>query len=80
MILKNLKLKNKNGLETLKYVFFAEKFDKLKLLTGKNINILITAVTKIDPSFPNDQYRIEGFPMPFRIDRNRFGGGVLIYV
>ena len=36
--------------------------------------------TKIHSSFPNAQFRIDGFSAAFRLDRNRFGGGVLIYV
>ena len=36
--------------------------------------------TKIDSSFPKAQFKIKGFSMPFRLDRNRFGGGVLIYI
>ena len=56
------------------------KFDQLKLLIGKNIDILVLTEIKIDNSFPSAQFRIEGFSMPFRLDRNRFGGGVLIYV
>ena len=36
--------------------------------------------TKFDSSFPNSQFAIDGFSVPFRCDRNRFGGGVLIYV
>ena len=36
--------------------------------------------TKIDSSFLSNQFLINGFSKPFRFDRNRFGGGVLLYV
>ena len=36
--------------------------------------------TKIDASFPNSQFIIDGYSPPFTYDRNRFGGGVLIYI
>ena len=36
--------------------------------------------TKIDDSFPKDQFLIKGFGDPFRIDRNVNGGGFLFYV
>ena len=49
------------------------------MIIGKNIDILIITETKIDSSFPNSQSMIEGFSVPFRLDRNRFGGGVMIY-
>ena len=52
----------------------------MKSIIGKNIDILVITETKIDPSFPNSQFQIDGFSMPFRFDRNRFGGGVIIYV
>ena len=60
------------------------KFDYLKVLIDNNIDILVLTETKIDSSFPNAQFRIDGFSAPFRLDRNRFGGhtlySVLIYV
>ena len=36
--------------------------------------------TKLDESFPVSQFYIEGYAMPYRLDRCRQGGGVLIYV
>ena len=36
--------------------------------------------TKLDDSFPEQQFHIEGFNIPFRLDRNRHGGGLLLYV
>ena len=53
----------------------ASKFDQLKLIIGNNIDILIITETKTDSSFLNSQFMIEGFSMPFSLDRPRFGGG-----
>ena len=50
------------------------------MIIGNNVNILIITETKIDSSFPNSQFMIEGFSMPFRLDGNRFGGAIMIYV
>ena len=36
--------------------------------------------TKLDDSFPKQQFHIEDFSIPFRLDRNRHGGGLLLYV
>ena len=36
--------------------------------------------TKLDSSFPVQQFALAGYSEPYRIDRNREGGGVLIYV
>ena len=36
--------------------------------------------TKLDKSFPLSQFKINGFSLPYRHDRNRHGGGVMIFV
>ena len=36
--------------------------------------------SKLDDSFPHDQFLIDGFHTPFRFDRNKNGGGILLYV
>ena len=81
LLLTNLKFKNANRL-ILGYLNINSilgKFDHFKVLEN-NIDILVLTETKIDASFPNAQFRIDGFSAPFRLDQNRFGGGALIYV
>ena len=56
------------------------KLDQLKLLIGKNIDILVITETKAESSFPKAQFKIEGFSMLFRLVHNRFGGEVLICI
>ena len=82
LLLRNLKLKDTNRLILghLNINSIVGKFDHLKVLIENNIDILVLTETKIDASFPNAQFSIGGFSAPFRLDRNRFGGGVLIYV
>ena len=36
--------------------------------------------TKLDDTFPVDQFVLEGFSKPFRVDRNKNGGGILLFV
>ena len=36
--------------------------------------------TKLEEIFPLGQFYVEGFTMPYRLDRNRNGGGVIICV
>ena len=38
------------------------------------------AETKLDNSFKTDQFLFEGFKPPFRYDRQKKGGGILVYV
>ncbi len=71
---------NKIVLATLNINSIANKFDQLKLIIGNNIDVLVLTETKLDDSFPTAQFSIEGFSTPYRLDRNRHGGGVMIYV
>ena len=36
--------------------------------------------TKLDDSFPEQQFITEGFNIPFRLDGNRHGKGLLLYI
>ena len=49
------------------------------LMTGM-CDILVITETKLDNTFPVSQFHIDGFSMPYRLDRNRNGGGVIVYV
>ena len=55
------------------------KFDDLKFIVTGNFDILVITESKLDRSFPANQFIIEGFSPPFRADRDSKGGGVLIY-
>ena len=56
------------------------KFEILRLLLPEVLDVLMITETKLDDSFLEQQYHIEGFHIPFRLDRNRHGGGLLLYV
>ena len=58
----------------------SNKFDQLKLLVRGKVDSLVITETKLDSTFPTSQFLIEGYSEPYRFDRNRNGGGVLIYV
>ena len=51
------------------------KFDALESIIPDNIDIFVISETKLDESFSVDQLEIDGFSTPFRIDRNKEGGG-----
>ena len=44
------------------------------------LDVLMITENKLDDSFPEQQFHIEGFNIPFRLDRNRHGGALLLYV
>ena len=49
-------------------------------MISNNIDILLLSETKIDDSFPDAQFFMQGFHIPYRLDRSKAGGGVLLYV
>ena len=65
---------------TLNINSIRNKFHELKSLITGNIDVLVVTETKIDDSFPTAQFFIDGYSAPYRLDRNRHGGGILIYV
>ena len=56
------------------------KFEQLKETVLKYVDVLVLTETKLDDSFPQAQFLVEGFSEPYRYDRNRKGGGVMIYI
>ena len=51
------------------------KCECLKYIMDKNVDILLISETKLDETFPAQQFHIEGFSPPNRRDRNDKGGG-----
>ena len=80
--LKEIRVKNvgKIVIWTLNINSLAPKFDQLSEIIGKNLDILTIQETKLDSSFPSQQLALAGFSEPYRLDRNREGGGVLVVV
>ena len=59
---------------------FPNKFDQLKALVNGMLDVLIITETKLDGTFPVSQFHVDGFPKPYHLDKNRNGGGVIVYV
>ena len=36
--------------------------------------------TKLDDSLPVSQFNVDGFSTPFRLDRNKNGRGIILYI
>ena len=49
-------------------------------MVTEEIDILMITETKLDDSFPASQLFIQGFCTPFRLDRNKNGGEILLYI
>ena len=45
----------------------------------RGFDIFLILESKLDDTFPNNQFKINHYRM-FRLDRNRYGGGLVLYV
>ena len=81
-LIKDLRTKNHNRLiiGSLNINSLSGKFDQLKCIIGTDIDVLIIQETKLNDSFPENQFILPSFSKPFRLDRDKFGAGIIIYV
>ena len=81
-VLRDIRVKNVNRIMigTLNINSLRSKFEELKVIVDNYFDILLIQETKLDPSFPEAQFHINGYKTPYRQDRNSFGGGIIIYV
>ena len=56
------------------------KFEMLKATITDKTDILLISERKLDSSFPVNQFLIDGFSPPYRLDRHDNGGGIMLYV
>ena len=56
------------------------KLEMLKIAVANHLDILLISETKLDQSFPKAQFHINGFSLPYRLDRTVNGGGLLLFV
>ena len=79
--LRKLRLRNVNKviIGNININSLPAKFDQVKEVILKNVDILVITETKIDDTFPLGQFYVDGVTMPYRLDRNHNGGGVIIY-
>ena len=45
-----------------------------------DLDIFMVTETKLDDSFPVLQFDVEGFSTSFRLDRNKNGGCIILYI
>ena len=56
------------------------KFEQLKETLLKYINILVVTETKLDETFLGSLFLTDGFFKPYRLDRNKIGCGIMIFI
>ena len=58
----------------------SSKFEQLKILIQGKVDTLIITETKLDDSSRLDQFVINGYSKPYRLDRTQKGGGIIIHI
>ena len=80
--LKRLRLNHPNniiiGYLNINYV--RNKFDNFSQMIKSDLDVIIIAETKLDKSFTKNQFLIQGFDEPFRLDVTSNSGGLLVYL
>ena len=59
---------------------FLNKSDSLKLLVKNTLDVFMIFETKLDETFTEGQFLMDGFTPPYRMDRKTNGGGIALYV
>ena len=81
--LKDIRVSNINRLINFGHLNINSLRNKIDFLCEQikgSIDIFKISESKLDESFPQGQFLIDGFHTPFRFDRNKNGGGILFFV
>ena len=66
--------------EHLYFNSLRNKFEALQYIINRNLDIILLSETKLNDSFPSAKFMLKNFGIPYRLDRNSNGGGLLLYV
>ena len=80
--LKDMRVNNFNRLIVgqLNINSLRNKFEQLSLMISGNIDVFMISETKLDETFPAAQFSLPGYCNPYRFDRNRNGGGIMLFI
>ena len=81
-VVNNLRLKNVNKaiIGQININSISSSFNELKELVLKYVDVLVVCETKLVGTFTSSQFHMDAFSLPYRLDRNRNGGGVMIFI
>ena len=77
LVIKKLMTRNSNKIIIVNLNINSLPFEQLKDIVMQHTDILVLIEVKIDKTFPTAQFLVNGFSEPYRLDRNRNGGGVM---
>ena len=49
-------------------------------MINDNVDIISITETKLDNTFSKSEFLLEGFKKPYRLDKSRYSGGLLVYI
>ena len=80
--IKKLSIRNPNKIiiENLNINLLLNTFEQSKDIVMQYNDILALTETKLDATFTKAQFLLNGFSEPYRLDRSRNGGAVMIYI
>ena len=52
----------------------------LNIINSSNIDMLMISENKLDESFPENQFLLEGYHQPYRLDWDSKDGGILVFM
>ena len=56
------------------------KFNEIEYLLKGKVDVLTIAESKIDSSFPESQFLMQGYSKPYKLDVSINSGGLLVFV
>ena len=71
---------NKVTIGNLNINSIRNRFEQIKEIVLKYIDILVVTETKLDETFLEFLFLMDGFSKPYRLDRNKNGGGIMIFI
>ena len=80
--IKNLRARNVNKviIGNLNIDSLSNKFDQLIEIVLKYVDVVVTMEIKLDDTFLTSQFLVTGFSVPYRLDQNINGGGIMIFI
>ena len=57
-----------------------KKFETFSYMMKNYVDVFVMVETKLDSSFPMQQFLLDGFKQPYRLDVTSNSGGLLVYV
>ena len=68
------------GFDHLNITSICNKFELLSEKVKGNIDVLMISETKVNHSFPIENFLIDGFSIPYHSDHDSKGGGIMLFM